>query len=109
VPVPRAAFTSRSLSFPRLIVLLFLAAQAWDGIFTYVAVHAYGIAAEGNGIVATWMHLVGPAPALLGAKTLAILCGVLLYLRGIHSALAVLTLLYGVMAIGPWLVIYTNL
>jgi uncharacterized membrane protein len=96
------------VSIPRLVIMLFLAAQAWDGVFTYVAVNAYGIAAEGNAIIATWMHLIGPAPALLGAKFLAALCGVLLYLRGVHQALAALTLLYAVSALGPWLVIYAT-
>jgi hypothetical protein len=104
-----AASRSRPLSIPRLIILLFLVAQAWDGIFTYTAVHAFGIAAEGNAIVATWMHLIGPTPALIGAKVLAILCGVLLYVRGVHHALAGLTVLYSVAALGPWLVIFSSL
>ncbi len=76
---------SSQLSAPRLVILLFLVAQGWDGIFTYVAVHAYGITAEGNAIIATWMHLIGPVPALIGAKLLAGLCGVLLYVRGVHQ------------------------
>ena len=97
------------ISIPRLVIMLFLVAQAWDGIFTYVAVNTYGIAAEGNTIVATWMHLVGPVPALVGAKLLAGLCGVLLYVRHVHHALAVLTLLYAVSALGPWLMIYSSI
>ena len=98
-----------SVSVSRLVLLLFLVAQAWDGVFTYTAVHAYGIAAEGNALVATWMHLVGPGPALIGAKMLACLCGALLYWRGIHQVLAALTLLYAVTAVGPWIKIFSEI
>ena len=53
------------------MLLLFLAAQCFDGLFTYAAVHAYGPHAEGNILIATWISLVGPAAALFGAKTVA--------------------------------------
>jgi hypothetical protein len=92
----------------RVVLLLFLAAQALDGVFTYVGVTAYGLIAEGNFLLATWMALVGPGPALLGAKMVASGCGVLLYSCGIHRTLAALTVLYAVGAIGPWLMIYTG-
>jgi hypothetical protein len=96
------------MALPRLILLLFLVAQVFDGMFTYVAVSAYGLAAEGNAIIATWMALIGPAPALLGAKAMAAGCGVLLYVRGVHKTLALLTLVYAVAAIAPWLAVYLN-
>ena len=109
--LPRAAtpLFACSVSVSRLVLLLFLVAQGWDGIFTYTAVHAYGIAAEGNVLVATWMHLVGPGPALIGAKVLACLCGLLLYWRGVHQVLAALTLLYLVTAVGPWIRIFSEI
>jgi hypothetical protein len=97
------------MQLPRLILLLFLAAQMWDGIFTWVAVDAHGVAAEGNGILAGWMALIGPAPALLVAKMGAAAGGILLYARGVHGALAGLTVLYAVGAIGPWMVHYGTL
>jgi len=87
----------------RVVLLLFLLAQACDGVFTYVAVRANGIAAEGNMLLATWMALVGPAPTLFAAKALAGACGVLLYARGVHRVLALLTVLYALGAIGPWI------
>ena len=87
----------------RLILALFLVAQACDGVFTYTAVHAYGLAAEGNLLLGTWMALVGPTPALVGAKVLAASCGILLYMVGVHRGLAYLTVFYAVAAIGPWL------
>ena len=95
------------MQMSRLVLLLFLLAQACDGIFTYVAVDAYGVAAEGNVLLATWMLLVGPTPALIGAKLLATLCGVLLYVRGVHRTLALLTFLYAVGAVGPWMLLFT--
>jgi hypothetical protein len=91
---------------PRLVLLLFIVAQAWDGVFTYTAVAAHGLAAEANVILFTWMAIVGPGPTLLVAKTGAALAGVLLYALGVHRALAALTLLYAVAAIAPWLFIF---
>ena len=90
----------------RIVLLLFLAAQLLDGLFTWVAVDSHGVAAEGNWILATWMLLAGPAPALVAAKLGAAAGGVLLYVRGVHSILAGLTLFYAVAAIGPWLMLY---
>lgn len=94
------------MRFPRLMLLLFLVAQFWDGIFTYVAVDVHGLAAEGNAVLASWMALVGPAPTLLAAKLGAAAGGILLYARGVHGALTGLTVLYALGAIGPWLAVY---
>jgi hypothetical protein len=93
----------------RLMLLLFLVAQLWDGIFTWVAVDVHGLAAEGNAILGTWMALAGPTPTLLAAKIGAAAGGVLLYQRGVHGVLAGLTVLYAVGAIGPWLAHYRAL
>lgn len=91
----------------RLVLLLFIAAQVWDGIFTWVAVDVHGVTAEGNVILATWMALAGPAPTLVAAKTLAMAGGVLLYVRGVHGILATLTAIYAWAAIGPWMAHYS--
>lgn len=93
---------------PRLVLALFVLSQACDGIFTYTAVRVYGVAAEGNMVLATWMTLVGPFPTLFVAKLVAVAGGVLLYSRGIHRTLALLTLLYAVGAIGPWIMVFQN-
>jgi hypothetical protein len=93
----------------RLVLLLFLTAQLWDGIFTWVAVDVHGLAAEGNALLATGMGLLGPAPVLLAAKVGAAAGGVLLYARGVHGVLAGLTVLYAVAAIGPWIAHYSLL
>jgi hypothetical protein len=92
----------------RIILLLFLAAQVFDGIFTYFAVEAHGIHAEGNVVLSTWMALIGPLPTLIGAKLLAASGGLLLYYYGVHRILAGLTLVYAGAAIGPWIVIIRN-
>jgi hypothetical protein len=94
------------MQLPRLILLVFLVAQMWDGIFTYVAVDAHGVSAEGNVILAGWMAVIGPAPTLLAAKLAAAAGGILLYMHGVHGALAGLTALYLVGAIGPWMAHY---
>jgi hypothetical protein len=96
------------MALSRIVLPLFLAAQCFDGLFTYAAVQVYGPHAEGNVLIATWITLVGPAAALFGAKTVASLCGVLLYLRGMHRTLSLLTIIYCVVAIGPWLVVFTR-
>jgi hypothetical protein len=96
------------MSLSRVMFLLFLTVQCLDGLFTYVAVHAFGPHAEGNILIATWIALVGPAPALFGAKSVAAACGVLLYVRGMHRTLSLLTMFYGVGAIGPWIVVFAR-
>lgn len=93
----------------RLVLLLFLVAQFWDGVFTWVAVDTHGVGAEGNVILATWMVLAGPTPTLVAAKLGAAAGGVLLYVYRVHGILAGLTLIYAVGAIGPWLAHYSVL
>ena len=90
----------------RLVLLLFLVAQGFDGLFTYVAVSAVGTHAEGNILLASWMDRVGPGPTLFAAKLVAVLAGMFVYYRGMHGLLATLTALYGLVAIGPWLIVY---
>jgi hypothetical protein len=92
----------------RIILLLFLTAQVFDGLFTYFAVEAHGVVAEGNVVLSTWMALIGPLPTLIGAKLIAATGGLLLYSYGVHRILAGLTLVYAGAAIGPWLVIIRN-
>jgi hypothetical protein len=92
----------------RVVLLLFLTAQGFDGLFTYTAVRAWGLDAEGNVLIATWIALVGPGAALLGAKVIAAACGVLLYMRGLNRTLSLLTAVYGVGAIVPWLMVFVK-
>lgn len=101
-------YAQRVVKISRLVLLLFLAAQLCDGVFTYVAVSAVGIHAEGNALLATWMGLVGPGTALLAAKTVAALAGLLVYWRGLHGLLAGLTAFYAAAAVGPWMLVYAS-
>ncbi|HWB31301.1 MAG TPA: hypothetical protein VG736_12420 [Vicinamibacterales bacterium] len=96
------------MRFSRLVLLMFLVVQAFDGVFTYVAVDAVGTHAESNHILVFWMTLLGPGLALFIAKAVAMAAGAFVYHRGLHTLLAVLTLLYAVVAIGPWLYVYTS-
>ena len=89
--------------------MLFVVAQVCDGVLTYVAVQRFGLVAEANPLLVTWMALIGPAPALAGAKILAACCGVVLYVCGVHRILLALTILYTVAAVGPWLAFFTTL
>jgi hypothetical protein len=92
----------------RLVLLVFLVVQVFDGLFTYVAVDALGIAAEGNRLLAALMSGVGPLPTLIGAKVTAAAGGLLLYVRGWHRVLALVTVIYALVAIAPWLVVYVS-
>jgi hypothetical protein len=94
---------------PRLILLVFLVLQAFDGLLTYVAVAVLGVVGEGNVLLASAMQLAGAGPALFAAKTLAACCGLILYARGFHGILGVLTGLYLVAAIAPWLMVFHSL
>jgi hypothetical protein len=97
-----------ALRLSRLVLLLFLAAQAFDGVFTYVAVTAVGTHAESNQFLVFWMALIGAGPTLLVAKSLAIAAGAFVYHRGLYVVLAGLTALYAAVAIGPWLYVYAQ-
>lgn len=92
-----------AVSFGRLTLALFLVCQATDGLLTYFAIATFGQAIEGNPILASWMTIAGAGPTLLIAKTGACACGVILYAHGTHRALASLTVLYLLIAVGPWL------
>jgi hypothetical protein len=70
---------------------------------TYVAVGMFGPQAEGNPLLVTCMATLGCGPALFGAKTLACVCGVILYACGVNGVLVGLTAFYLFGAVVPWL------
>ena len=94
----------RSL-FGDLAIVLFLLAQFFDGVFTYVGVNTFGLTVEANPLIAGLMATVGHGTALVGAKSLAGALGVCLHLREIHSAVALLAGFYLAVAILPWIAI----
>jgi hypothetical protein len=83
-------------------VLLFLVVQCLDGVLTYIGVTTYGIAIEGNPILATLMETAGHVTALVSAKIVAAALGIALHLAGIHSVVAFLAVFYIAAAILPW-------
>ncbi len=87
----------------RLTLAVFIVFQFADGLITYTAVDLFGLHAEANPLVATWMALAGAGPALFGAKLVACGCCLVLYRFGTHRVLAALTVIYLVGAVGPWL------
>jgi hypothetical protein len=88
--------------FGDLVIIAFLLAQCFDGIFTYVGVLTYGIGVEANPVIASLMTMFGFGPALTGAKVVAGGLGICLHLRQIHGAVALLSLFYLTVAILPW-------
>ena len=84
------------------LLALFAAVQVADGVMTFSAVERYGSAIEGNPLLAFAMGAYGAAPALVGAKMLAIALAVVLHVRTRHAAVAVLTAAYVFAALAPW-------
>jgi hypothetical protein len=85
------------------VLLVFVAAQVCDGVCTYVGVHAFGTSVEANPIVAWYMAGLGVGTALIAAKGLAFSCAAILHFLAFHRTLAVLSAIYAVAAVVPWL------
>jgi hypothetical protein len=83
-------------------VALFVAVQIADAFLTVAGVSRFGMAMEGNPVLLRSMMLLGPSTTLLGAKSIAVLCGGILYRCERHLILALLTIVYVFGAIVPW-------
>ena len=94
--------TSRSL-FGDIALLIFLLAQARDGVLTYIGVNVYGPQMEGNPLISWLMATMGEGPALAAAKLTAGVFGVALHMSAVHKAVALLAVFYVVVAVCPWL------
>ena len=88
------------------LLVIFLLAQCFDGVFTYVGVRTFGISIEANPVLVGLMAALDQGPALMAAKLLAGALGICLHLREVHGAIALLTLFYLAAAILPWTVIF---
>ncbi len=97
-------YSSRSL-FGDVALVLFLMAQALDGVLTYVGVSVYGMHMEGNPIIGWLMTAIGQGPALAAAKLTAGSFGVALHLSAVHKAVALLAVFYLAIAVLPWVAI----
>jgi hypothetical protein len=95
----------RRTRFGNIVLVLFLVAQCSDGVLTYIGVVSFGTGIEANPLLASLIGYFGAATALLTAKTIAALLGIALHLRGVHTAVALLTAFYFAVAIVPWIAI----
>ncbi len=98
-PAPSRLWSEEA--FGNFVIVLFLIAQVLDGAFTYLGVSSYGIS-EGNPLIAHFIEQHGAGPSLTVAKVVAVLCSMALHLVGMHRTLALLTLMYLMLAVLPW-------
>lgn len=88
-----------------IVLALFILTQVLDGALTYWGVTQFGIGIESNSYLASLMQSIGPAPALIAAKALAVACGVVLFSTTSFRVLAVATGWCLGFAVVPWLVL----
>jgi len=91
--------------FGDVALVVFLIAQACDGVLTYVGVSTFGPAIEGNPIVGWLMAGLGCGAGVTTAKLIAGLFGVLLHLSDVHKAVAALAGFYLIVAVVPWIAV----
>ena len=94
--------------FGRAALVTFFTTQVFDGMLTYVGVITFGPTVEGNPIVATYISILGAGTALIAVKAFASACAVLLYFNQRHREVAALAILYGVIAVWPWMAILST-
>ena len=102
VNVGRARATDESV-FGDVALLVFLLAQACDGVLTYIGVRTFGLHIEGNPLIVWLMSALGHGPGLAAAKLAAGVFGIALHLSEVHKAVAALAAFYLVVAVGPWI------
>jgi uncharacterized membrane protein len=91
--------------FGDIALLIFLIAQASDGVLTYVGVSTYGLRIEANPLIGWLMSLIGQGAALATAKVAAGVFGIALHLSAVHRAVAILAAFYLAVAVFPWVAI----
>jgi hypothetical protein len=91
--------------FGDIALLVFLVAQASDGVLTYIGVSSYGLHAEANPLIGWLMSSIGEVAALATAKTAAGVFGIALHLSAVHKAVALLAAFYVAVAVLPWVAI----
>ena len=104
VKVGTSTATERSW-FGDAALVLFLLAQAGDGVLTYVGVTLYGSQMEGNPLIRWLMSALGDGPALTTAKLTACAFGITLHVFAVHKTIALLTTFYFLVAVLPWVTI----
>jgi uncharacterized membrane protein len=90
-----------------IVLALFILTQVLDGALTYWGVSQFGLGVESNAWLASLMHAIGAAPALIAAKVLAVACGYVLFATTSFRVLAVATGWCLGFAVVPWLALFT--
>ena len=93
----------RRSKFGDVALVAFLAAQACDGVLTYVGVSIYGLRMEGNPLLVWLMATMGRGMAVATAKTAAGVFGIALHLSSVHRVVALLAFFYVAVAVLPWI------
>jgi uncharacterized protein DUF5658 len=88
--------------FGDVVCVAFITAQAVDGVCSYVGLLVFGAGIEANPLIAWYIATFGAGAALIGAKLVATICGVILHCGGMHRTVGVLTILYLIGAVWPW-------
>ena len=89
-----------------IVLAVFILTQMLDGALTYWGVTKFGLAVESNAYLLELMQSMGPAQALIAAKTLAVVCGLILFSTTSFRVLAVATGWCFGFAVVPWLVLF---
>ena len=97
--------STRRDRFGDVALVIFLLAQALDGVLTYVGVSTFGARMEGNPFIGWLMSAMGQAAGLATAKLAAGVFGIALHLSAVHKAVALLAVFYVAVAVLPWIVI----
>ena len=96
--------TRRDL-FGDFALVIFLLAQALDGVLTYIGVSTYGLRMEGNPFIGWLMSAMGEVAGLATAKLAAGFFGIALHLSAVHKVVALLAVFYVAVAVLPWVAI----
>jgi uncharacterized membrane protein len=86
-----------------IVVIVFLIAQACDGVLTYIGVSQYGLSIEGNPLLGWLMGTMGEGLALAATKMTAGAFGIALHLAAVHRLVAALAGFYLLVAVLPWI------
>ncbi len=95
----------RSANQASLVLSIFVLTQVLDGTLTYWGVSQFGLGIESNEWLVTLMEAIGPAPALFAAKSLAVVCGFVLFATMSFRVLAVATGWCLGFAVVPWMIL----
>jgi uncharacterized protein DUF5658 len=103
-----AILKRRRLSGAQTLWLAFVIVQVLDGVMSYVGVSLHGPGIEANPLVGWYLAAFGPAVGFAVAKLFAVTCGSVLYFTARHRWVAILTLVYIVFAVGPWVQVLSS-